>query len=110
MHLTHHEHHVNMSKKKKREDVFFLTAVQNFLAQTLRERPFQVMFAGTRHTEEQKELNTRQPKSPDASKITSAFADSGIQFLWSVMSILERMLCLCFALMYFLISVALPFF
>ena len=46
------------------------------------------MFAGTQHTKEQKESNTRERKGQDATKITSAFADSCIQFLWSVMPIL----------------------
>ena len=45
------------------------------------------MFAGIQHTKEQKELNTRERKGQDATKITSAFADSCIQFLWSVMPI-----------------------
>ena len=35
-----------------------------------------------------KESNTRERKGQDATKITSAFADSCIQFLWSVMPIL----------------------
>ena len=38
------------------------------------------MFAGTQHTEEQKDLNTCELKSQDATKITSALADSRIQF------------------------------
>ena len=33
-------------------------------------------------------MNTRERKGQDATKITSAFADSCIQFLWSVMPIL----------------------
>ena len=42
----------------------------------------------TQHTTERKELNTRERKGQDATKITSAFADSCVQFLWSVMPIL----------------------
>ena len=47
-----------------------------------------MMFAGTQHTTKEKELNTRERKEQDATKITSAFAGSCIQFLWSVMPIL----------------------
>ena len=39
------------------------------------------MFVGT----QQQKLNTRERKGQDATKITSAFADSCIQFLWSAM-------------------------
>ena len=46
------------------------------------------MFAGTQHTKEQNELNTREREGQDATNITSVFADSCIQFLWSVMPIL----------------------
>ena len=35
-----------------------------------------MMFAGTQHTTEQEELNTRERKGQDATKITFAFADS----------------------------------
>ena len=38
------------------------------------------MFAVTQHTKEQKELNTRERKGQDATKITYAFEDSCIQF------------------------------
>ena len=44
------------------------------------------MFAVTQHSKEQKGLNTRERKDQDATKIMSAFADSCIQFLWSVMT------------------------
>ena len=67
-----------------------------------------MMFAGTQRTKGQKELNTRERKGQDATKISSAFADSCIQFPWSVMSILIRMLCLCLALMNLLFRVAPP--
>ena len=46
-----------------------------------------MMFVGTQQTREQKELNRRKRKGQGATKITSAFADSCIQFLWSVMPI-----------------------
>ena len=45
------------------------------------------MFAEAQHTKEQKKMNTRVRKGHDAAQITSAFADSCIQFLWSVMPI-----------------------
>ena len=41
------------------KEVFFLNSLKISLAPTLQERPFQVMFAGTQQTKEQKELNTR---------------------------------------------------
>ena len=108
------------------------------LAPTSREGPFQVMFVGTQQTREQKELNRRKRKGQGATKITSAFADSCIQFLWSVMPISmtavtwtiedftdkideagfvgqynicylpRRMSCLCLALMNLLLCVAPP--
>ena len=46
------------------------------------------MFVGTQHTKEQKKLNTREVKGQDATKITSAPAESCIKCLWSVMPIL----------------------
>ena len=85
----------------REKDVFFLNALKISLAPILQEGPFQVMFAGTQHTEEQKELFTRERevqkkkkhqghprerKGQDATKITSACADSCIQCPWSVMS------------------------
>ena len=64
---------------------------RNFLKTLLHQLPkkdyFHVMFAGPQHTMEQKELNTRKRKGQDATKKTSAFADSCIQFLWSMMPI-----------------------
>ena len=41
---------------------------------------------GPQHTEQQNELNTCEHKNQDATKITSAFADSRIPFCWSVMT------------------------
>ena len=46
-----------------------------------------MMFVGTQQTREQKKSNTRERKGQDATKITSAPAESCIQFLWSVMPI-----------------------
>ena len=43
------------------------------------------MFVGTQQIKEQKELNTRERKGQDATKRTSAHAESCIQFPWSVM-------------------------
>ena len=70
------------------KEVFFLNTLKISLAQTPQEGPYQVMFVDTQQTREQKELNARKRKGQDATKITSAPADSCIQFLWSVMSIL----------------------
>ena len=66
------------------------------------------MFVETQHTKEQNALSTRERKDQNATNITSAFADSCIQFPRPVMSILMRMLCLCLALMNFLFSIAPP--
>ena len=52
-----------------------------------------------------KELNTCERKGLNATNITSAFAESCVQFPWPMMSILMRMLCLCLALMNFLDSI-----
>ena len=59
---------------------------RNNVAPAPQEKPFQVMFAETQHTEQQNELHTCEHKNQDATKITSAFADSRIQFCWSVMT------------------------
>ena len=63
------------------------TRLKISLAQTPQEGPLQVMFVETQQTKEQKELNTRERKAQDATKITSAPAESCIPFLWSVMPI-----------------------
>ena len=92
----------------REKEVFFPDALKKSHAPTPQEEPFQVMFSGTQRTEEQEELNTCELQSQDATKITSAFADSRIQFPWSVMSVLARMLCLCMVLMNLLLCVAHP--
>ena len=68
------------------------------LAPTPQERPFQVKFARTQHTEEQMELNMCELKRQDATNITSAFADSCIDddFGKTVVSVLGS--CDIFAL------------
>ena len=92
----------------KGEVCFLPECRQKFSRAAHREGPRQVMFAETQHTGQQLELNTCEHKSQDATKITSVFADSRIQFLWSVMSIFVRALCLCFVLLFLLLSVAHP--
>ena len=69
------------------KEVFFLNTLKISLAQTPQETPFQVMFVGTQQTREQQELNERERKGQDATKITSALAESCIQFGWSLMPI-----------------------
>ena len=71
----------------RENEVFFLNTLKIPLAPTYQEGPFQVMFAGTQQQKKQNKLNTRERKGRDATKITSAFADSCIRFLWSVMPI-----------------------
>ena len=44
----------------------------------------------TQHAKEQNALNTCERKDQNATKITSAFADSCIQFPWPVMSIFDE--------------------
>ena len=92
----------------REKEVFFLNALKSSLASTHQEGPFEVMFAVAQHTMEQKEQDTREREGQDATKITSAFADSCIQFLWSVMPILIRKSCLCLALMNFQLGVSPP--
>ena len=76
---------------------FFTQGRRNFSSRTLSKisfapalqaGPFQLMSAGTQLTREQKELNTREREGRDATKMASAFAESCIQFLWSVMPVL----------------------
>ena len=67
-----------------------------------------MMFAGTQRTKEQKELNTCKRKGQDTTKITSASADSRIEFSWKMVSFLVRTLCLCLVLMTIFLSVS-PF-
>ena len=71
----------------REKGVFFLNILKISLAPTLQEGPCQMMIAGTQQTKEQKELKTRERKGQDDTKITSAFADQCIQFLWSMMPI-----------------------
>ena len=69
----------------REKEVFFLNVLKISLAPTLQDGSFQVMFAGNSAYQGEKELNTRERKGQDAAKITSAFADSCIQFPQSVM-------------------------
>ena len=71
----------------REKEVFFLNTLKVSLAQTPQERPFQVMFVETQQQKKQKTVNTRERKGQDATKRTSAPAESCIQFLWSVMPI-----------------------
>ena len=61
----------------REKDLFFLNALRNSLAPTPREGPFHVMCVRNQHIDEQKEL-TRMIENQDATKITSALADSRI--------------------------------
>ena len=67
-----------------------------------------MMFVRNQHINEQDELNTCKLESQDATKITSALADSRINFSLPMMSLLVRTLCLCFVLMTIFLSVS-PF-
>ena len=81
----------------REKEVFFLNTLKIPLAETHQEGPFQVMFVGTPQQKKQNTLNTRKRKGKDTTKITSAPAESCIQFPWSV--------CLCLALMNLLLGV-----
>ena len=56
------------------------------------------------------QAKTCEREGQNATKITSALADSCIQSLWPVMSILMRISCLCLALMNLLCSHCVTFF
>ena len=83
---------------KREKEVVFLNTLKVSLVLPPQEGPFQVMFAGTQHTEEQKELNARGRRCQSTTKITSASADSRIKSSWKMMSLLVRTLCLCLVL------------
>ena len=76
----------------REEEVFFLNPLKISLAQPPQEGLFQVMFVGTQQTNKQNDLNTRERKGQDASKITLAPAESCIHFPWLVMPISMTML------------------
>ena len=127
--------------------VFFLNTLKISLAPTPQEGPFQVMLAGTEHTKEQKELNTRERKGPgchennvcsrrlihpislvsdadsddntdeDGEKnpnrntieeFTEEIDEAGFVGQCNFLHLPIRLLCLCLALMSFLLGVALP--
>ena len=71
----------------REKEVYFLNTLKISLAPILQEELFQVMIEGTQQQKEQKKLNTRERKGQDATKITSAPAESYIQCLWSIMPI-----------------------
>ena len=89
-----------------REKFLFLNTLKIPLAPTPQEGSFRVMFVGTRHIPEQREPKTCEREYQNATKITSARADSGTQFSLPVMSMLMRVLCLCLGLMNLLFNFA----
>ena len=71
--------------------MFLLHALKISHAPTPREGPFHVMFViKINNIGEPKELNMCEFESQDATKITSALADSRINFSWTTMSLSER--------------------
>ena len=56
-------------------------------------------FVRDRYVSEQNELNMCEFEGQDATKITSASADSRINFSWMMMSLWVRTLCWCLVLM-----------
>ena len=77
------------------------------LAPSQRAESFQVMFVGDQHIVEQVEL-TRMFERQDATGITSASADSRINFPGMMMSLWVRTLCLCLVFTTIFLSVS-PF-
>ena len=72
----------------REKDVFFLNALRISFAPTPRKGPSHVMFVRT-HT---------YFENQDATKITSALADSRIYSSWTMVSFLVKTLCLCLVL------------
>ena len=58
-----------------------------------------MIFVRSQHIDELNELNTCELESQDATKITSASADTRINISWRMMSLLVRTLCLCLVLL-----------
>ena len=83
----------------KEKEVFFLNTFKISVAQTLQEGPFQVMFAGTQHIKEQKELNTRERRGQDTTKTTSALR----RVMYPISSVFDshEPLCLMFRALFF---------
>ena len=67
-----------------------------------------MMFVRNLHIDELKELNTCEMESQDATKITSADADSRIYSSWTIVPFLVKTLCLCLVLMTIFLCVS-PF-
>ena len=81
----------------REKDAFLLNALRISLAPTLREGTFHVMFVRNQNIDEQKELS-RMFENQDATVITSALANSRINYSWTMVSFLMRTLCLCLVL------------
>ena len=74
--------------RTREKEVFFLNTLKISLAQPSPRRTFSGdVLRGLSSVKKQKKLNTRKRKGQDATKITSAPAESCIQFPWSVMPI-----------------------
>ena len=71
----------------REKEVVFLNTLKISLVQPPQEGPFQVMFAVTQHAKEHKELNTRERKGQNTTKMTSASADSRNISFWKMMSL-----------------------
>ena len=72
----------------RENDVFFLDTLEVSFAPDLREGLFHVMLVRNQHCDERNELNTCELDSQDATKTTSASADSHVNFSWMIMSFL----------------------
>ena len=80
----------------REKDVIFLNTLNVSLAPNPREGALHVMFVRNQHIDELNELNTCELESQDATKITSASADTRINFSWTMMSLLVRDIhCVC---------------
>ena len=83
----------------KKKDVFFLNTVKVSVAPTQQERPFHVMLVRKQHTQESRnydlesEKRTFEKDGQNATKITSALADTNIRFFTPVTSSFVEILC-----------------
>ena len=86
----------------REKDVFFLNALKVSLAPTQEEGPFHAMFVRKQHTQESKnydlesEKKTFENDGQNATKITSALADSSAGFFRPVTSSFVEILCAYF--------------
>ena len=80
--------------RTREKEVFFLNTFEISLAPPPQERSFLVMFVGTRHTQEQNELQTCRREGQNATKINGI----GVDFSENIMSVSGSHELLCVVL------------